>query len=186
VNTDSTTKGNWMGVYGSGGYSLVADATNLPTEVVTPGGASTWTWASSTSDTRALQRTTSGRVAATWYASQFTLDVNLTDGLTHQVALYSVDWDSTLRSQQVDVLDAVTQAVLDTRTLSNFNGGVYLVWNIKGHVTFRITQLSGANAVVSAIFFGPGSVPAPTPLSEAQLSQAQQAARDLPAEEPRR
>jgi uncharacterized protein (TIGR03437 family) len=41
--------------------------------------------------------------------------------------------------------------------LSNFTGGVYLVWNFTGHVIIRVTNTNiSSNAVVSGLFFGPG------------------------------
>ena len=56
-------------------------------------------------------------MAACWYTgSSFTIDVNLTDGVAHQVALYALDWDGVARTQRIDVLDAVSGAVLDTRS----------------------------------------------------------------------
>src|SRR5262249_3392296 len=84
----------------------------------------------------------------------FTLDVNLTDGQAHRVALYAVDWDNRGRSERVDVVDAATGAVLDSRTLSAFSGGKYLVWTLSGHVQLRVTNLSGVNAGASRLFFG--------------------------------
>jgi hypothetical protein len=45
--------------------------------------------------------------------------------------------------------------VLNTQTLTtSFNKGVYLVWNVTGHVTFRITSTGGYNGVVNGVFFG--------------------------------
>jgi alpha-L-rhamnosidase len=79
--------------------------------------------------------------------------VNLTDSVAHKIALYFLDWDSTSRAQTVEVLDASTNQVLDTRSISGFNNGKYLVWNVKGNVRIRITRTSGANAVVSGLFF---------------------------------
>src|SRR5262249_28864626 len=76
-----------------------------------------------------------------------------TDGQTHRFALYLLDWDKAGRSERIDVLDA-TGAVVDSRTVSNFSNGVYLAWNVKVHVRFRITRLAGPNAVVSGLFFG--------------------------------
>ena len=53
-----------------------------------------YTWALNPNDVRALQ-TSTGRIASTWFSStSFTFDVNLTDGNTHQVALYALDWDN--------------------------------------------------------------------------------------------
>ena len=70
------------------------------------------------------------------------------------MALYFLDWDYAGRAERVDVLDASSGAVLDTRTISGFSNGEYLVWNVKGHVSFKITLRSGLNAVVSGLFFG--------------------------------
>jgi hypothetical protein len=51
------------------------------------------------------------------------------------------------------VIDPASGTVLDTRTISSFHNGIYLSWNVSGHVRFRVTCLSGANAVVSGLFF---------------------------------
>ncbi len=120
-----------------------------------PAGNSSWVWASQSTDPRALLRgVATGRIAATWYsATSFTVDVNLTDGNPHRVALYNLDWDTTARVQRIDVLDASSGSVLDSRSLSSFNGGQYLVWTLSGHVTFRFTWTAGSNAVLSGLFF---------------------------------
>ena len=83
----------------------------------------------------------------------FTVDVNVTDGNPHQVALYCLDWDGNNgRSARIDVLDAATGVVLDSRSVSRFSSGVYTVWNVGGHVTFRLVAGVG-NVVLSGIFF---------------------------------
>jgi hypothetical protein len=114
-----------------------------------------YTWASSTTDPRALQTGTgTSRIASTWYLSgTFTFDVNLTDGNPHQFALYALDWDAVGRTQTIQIVDANTNAVLDTRTLTGFNNGVYLVWNLSGHVKVNVIWTGGLNAVVSGVFF---------------------------------
>src|ERR1019366_6987348 len=130
-----------------------------------------WTYASSTSDTRALETDTTGdRIAATWYSgSTFNFDVNFTDSNTHQVALYLIDWDNRGRVETISVTNYASGATLDTRnipnsntstTSTNFVNGTYLLWNISGHVTITITGNAGPNAVAAGIFFG-GS-PSPT------------------------
>jgi hypothetical protein len=43
--------------------------------------------------------------------------------------------------------------VLDTRNISSFSNGLYLIWNISGHVTIKVTRNSGLNSVISGIFF---------------------------------
>jgi hypothetical protein len=80
-------------------------------------------------------------------------DVNLTDGNTHQVALYCVDWESNERAQTIDLLDAASGKVMNSQSISKFAGGQYVVWNLSGHVTIQITRTGGLNAVVSALLF---------------------------------
>ena len=106
----------------------------------------------------------STRIAACWYAlSSFTVDVNVTDGNTHDIELYLLDYDANNRSEQIQLSNANTHAVLDTETVSSFANGVYLKWAISGNVLITFTKQSGANAVVSGLFFDPvGAPPAAT------------------------
>jgi hypothetical protein len=102
-------------------------------------------------------------MAATWYAASFSFDVDFTDGNTHQVAIYVMDWDSKGRQETVQIVDANNPGTtLDTRgiassntntTGTNFVNGTYLIWNISGHVTIALTSTAGPNAVASGIFF---------------------------------
>ncbi len=162
LRSDTTTLGNWKGVYGTEGYSLINDGTSLPSYVtVTPSGYSVYTWAASTSDPRGLQKAASAtdRIAACWYSSgAMSFDLNFRDTAVHQVAVYLVDWDNWFgRNQRVDILDA-SNNVLDTRSVTNFTGGRYLVWNLAGHVVMRLTNLNApSNAVLSGLFFGAGT-----------------------------
>ena len=159
VKTDSFTSGTWKGVYGADGALVIGDSAAIPSYAsVTPAGNATYTWAASTADSRAPQKVSaSDRIAACWYtATTLTVDVRLTDGASHQIAMYLLDWDAYMggRSQRVEVLDGDTGAVLDARTVSGFSAGQYLVWNSSGHVVIRVTNLNAAsNALVSGLFF---------------------------------
>jgi len=160
VAADTATQGNWHGVYGADGYSVANESQSIPSYAsLAVKNQLNYTWASSTVDPRALQTGNgSGRIAATWYGnSTFSFDVNLTDGNPHQFALYAVDWDTIVRTETIQVVDANTSAVLDTRALSSFSNGVYLVWNLSGHVRINVTWTGGVNAVVSGVFFGGAS-----------------------------
>ena len=89
--------------------------------------------------------------------TSFTVNMDLTDGQTHQLALYLLDWDQYGggRNEQVQILDATTGNVLSTETASNFSNGEYLVWNVSGDIEVRITNLnSNSNAVLNGLFFG--------------------------------
>ena len=157
------TKGNWKNVYGNDGYNTVNDALSYPSYArVNVIGYTSPTWDDSTTDVRALQKAASSdRVAARWSAnSSFTIDLNITDGQSHSVAIYCLDWDGNNRSQRIDVLDWATNTLLDSRSISSFNGGQYLVWNIRGRVKLVVLRTGARTAVVSGLYFGGSIVPA--------------------------
>jgi pimeloyl-ACP methyl ester carboxylesterase len=158
VGTDPATQGSWQGKYGTDGYVVVNDATNYPSyATVSPAGHSDYVWEGQTGDPRCLQEVTEPgeRLAACWYAdSSFTMDVIVGSGQATRLALYCLDWDCIGRAQQVDLLDGVSGALLDSQTLSNFCGGKYLAWDVSGWVRVRVNPLAG-NAVVSGVFFDP-------------------------------
>ena len=158
VSTDTTTQGSWKGVKGVDGFAIANDATSLPAyATATPVGQANWTWEASTTNVRALQKAAAAdRIAATWYsASAFSIDVNITDGAAHQVSAYVVDWGNQGRAQTLEVRDAVSGALLDTRSMSGFSEGRYYAWTIRGHAEIRVVNNGGVNAVVSGLFFAP-------------------------------
>ena len=167
VQVDTTTKGNWKGIYGTQGYNTVNDSLNYPTYAqVNVSGYTSPTWTESTTDVRALQKATGAdRLAARWSAnSSFTIDLNITDGQYHRVALYSLDWDGNNRSQRIDVFDWATNALLDSKAISGFHGGQYLVWDIRGRVKITVTRTGAKTAVLSGLYFSGGNpIPTPTP-----------------------
>ena len=156
IKHDSTTQGNWIGAYGTQGYSIFGSVSTYPSyAIVQPFGESGYTWAGTT-DPRAPQGIgTTNRLAASWYSSSsFIIDVNLIDGQAHDIALYALDWDgNNSRSEQIQIINAATGAVLDTEKISTFSGGVYLQWVVTGNVVIKVTKLGGANAVLSGLFF---------------------------------
>src|SRR5258705_1278772 len=140
--TDTTTQGNWKGIYGTDGSNIINHAANYPSYAqVSVTGQNPYTWSSSTSDVRALQKATSStdRIAACWYSfTNFTIDQNLTDGNSHQVGIYALDWDgNNSRQARIEILDAGTNAVLDSRDITAYSSGKYLLWNLRGHVKVK-------------------------------------------------
>jgi hypothetical protein len=157
VKTDTTTQGNWKGVYGGAGEIIANDGNSLPGyAVINFTGANLFTW-TFTTDPRALltAASTSNRIASVFYnAPGFSIDVNFTDGNAHTLALYLLDWDGSGRAETVTIVDAAnTSSVLDARSAAGFANGTYLVWNITGHVKIQVTGTAGPNAVVSGVFF---------------------------------
>jgi hypothetical protein len=158
VKADTTTQGSWQGVYGADGYHLPLAGSSLPKYVNTSlSGAAPFTWLYTTNDLRALQIPSiflMSRNASCWFsASSLLVDLTFADTTARQVAVYMVDWDKIGRTQVVDILDA-NNNILDSRTVSNFAGGQYLVWNISGRVSIRVRNTNAAaNAVLAGIFF---------------------------------
>jgi len=138
---DSTTKGNWKGKYGTRTALIPGvDSPPLPT------GASSYVWDSGSSDVRALQKPTgSPRIASTWYADSFTVDVN------GSCALYLLDWDHGGRAVKIEVLNPATLGVLATANVSGYDNGIWLPVTASGIVRLKFTRTSGSNATLSAI-----------------------------------
>lgn len=170
VKMDTTTQGSWSGVYGADGYVLCEGQQSLPDYVApAPSGKSDYTWAFSTTDARGLQLPppATARIAACWYSPMsFSVDLNFTDGNTHELAVYLLDWDGYQggRNETVTILDGVTGAVLDTRFAIDFEAGEYLVWTVSGHVVLQVVNVNTqANAVISGLFFAtPAATVVPT------------------------
>ena len=160
VRVDATTRGNWIGNYGADGYNVFESAVSYPAyATVTPSGNQRYVWAASTPDLGGLQKLPGGtdRIASTWYASPnatYTINVNMSDGAAHQVALYCFNFNgSPVRQLKVDILDGVSGALLDTQTISDYVGGKYLVWTLKGNLTLRLSSPSADYSVASGLFF---------------------------------
>ncbi len=159
LQIDTTHQGNWKGIYGQGGADVIDDTSStIPKTIqISPSEDTVGVWSSSATDTRALQRIGTGRIAAYMdNATSFTIDINITDGQTHQFAVYVLDWENQGFAERIDLLDGTSDTPLDSENVANFNQGKYLVWNVRGHIILRVTNTAGTskNAVVSGLFFG--------------------------------
>ena len=183
VKLDTSTQGSWPGVYGADGYVIPSDASVPPTyATVTIGsGATPFAWQTSTTDVRALEMspTNTTRIPSAWYSynASFNINVNLTDGQLHQIALYALDFDTTTRNETISILDAASNVVLATQPMTSFNGGIYAVFNIKGNVIVQVANNNGEpNIVLSGLFFrsfntvSPPAVSVTAPTSGATVS----------------
>jgi len=169
VAEDTTTLGNWKGVYGSEGWNVIGDTSgNNPSfpvdNDITPGAHSSGVWAAASLSPKALQVAQAGngaRMAGLWYQTSWSMNVNLAG--THKLALYLLDYTGAGYAEKIQVKDATTGYVYDTRTISNFTGGVYEVWNVTGDVNITFTSTAGHFAVLSGIFLGDTGPKAPNP-----------------------
>jgi len=160
VTADTLTHGNWKGVYGIDGYNIIGD-TSGPNPAypayatVTAGTHTSGVWSSTSTDPKALQKisaTATTRIAGVWYNTAWSTSVNVTG--THKLALYFLDYPNAGYAETITIKDAATGAVLDTRSVSGFQNGVYEVWNVSGNVTITLTSTAGHWAPLSGIFFG--------------------------------
>jgi hypothetical protein len=173
VSLDTATKGNWKGVYGTDGY-LIPNDSNVPPSYATltlPGAAGPpFTWAATTTDVRALIKGASptDRIASTYYtannANPFTFGINITDGNSHQLAMYVWDLENAGRAETITILNAANNTVLATKALTGFGNGTWAVFNISGNVLVRVTYNGGINAVLSGLFFKTLAPPPPPPV----------------------
>lgn len=69
------------------------------------------------------------------------IDINLADGETHKVTIYLLDEDASGRWTMVDVIDPDTQKILDNQNIYDFSEGVYLSYNMSGHLQIRLTNV---------------------------------------------
>ena len=163
VASDDGTQGNWIGNFGGDGYNVIQYSQHYPSyATVSVSGQADWGWVdpavNPTTDVRALQQEPplTGRWLGCYYSSSsFALDLSLTDGKSHQVAFYVVDWDSYTRAENVEIFDYYRQTkVGNTVGVASFHGGRYLIYEISGRVLIRFTHTGGKDAVLSGIFFG--------------------------------
>jgi PKD repeat protein len=118
-------------------------------------------WEDPSTSLRALQEPDSNERFAACYFNHEAFFVEMYLPEKSLVSFYFLDWEGTSRRQNITITDAYEPfGFLDSRALSSsFNGGVYLTWELKGHVRVEIAHTGGANAVLSGIFFDPVAEP---------------------------
>ena len=178
---DDTTKGNWGGVWGADGYLLCnyygggEDLRALPDYVdnISYTKAKAVAFAENTDDERALASNcfNIGSRKMTAYRTDdyrsnyqtFTVDIDLNREQEYTVALYFVDWGDEGRELEVEMFDGETlNPIAPVKFLSDYSGGVYLIYKYDKSVRFRINQVYGKNVALSGIFFGEGQGDSPT------------------------
>lgn len=172
LGRNTHTQGHWQELYRSSeAFPLWKDVTTgasppLPAGLSITSGASsasgyhTWRYSSGSKSATAL--TVSGGTA--WvegcYFSSSSVLLNLVQGAsqTRRLGLYFLDWDGQAasagrRSQRVVVKESgASGKTLSTHELKDFQGGVYLTWDIQGPAEIVMTKLTGNNAVVGGVF----------------------------------
>jgi hypothetical protein len=164
AGVDAATRGNWKGVYGTDGYSIIGSTSALPGFLgLSVSDGTTLTWIESTSDIRALQPATgSERMVGLWSSQRhFDVILDFLDNRMHRVAFYCLDWDRIDRSQTIDFFDANTGVILSSYTLSDFGDGKYLVYDLAGRVQVRFKRSESTMAMLMGLFIGTEPAVAP-------------------------
>jgi fibronectin type 3 domain-containing protein len=157
IGTDTITGGTWTSKYGKDGAMIPAGGQTIPGYArLDIQGATEFVWMPDTTDGRAplVDSTGSDRVASAWYGDQITINLVISASSAQQVAIYFLDWDLEGRVEHLDILDGSSGAKLDSRDLSNFQNGKYLLYKINGSVQLNITKSAGPNTLLSGILFG--------------------------------
>ena len=189
LDIDRTTRGNWVGNYGSEGWLIATDdesLQSLPEYVVAveflneflDGPASFWTWwdeeehGEIDEDWRvesALLRSpdSSYRIASCHFGTEFNVIIDIGDE-TRKVSLYLTDFDEGPREAEITVFDADDNELMPMIEVYNYEEGIYLQFVMSGRVRFHFYNLAAHNAVISGVFFDPDP-DAPEPVEAVPL-----------------
>ena len=156
ASDDDVTSGSWQGVYGADGYDIPSAKAALPVYAqVSYDQAKDHVWAATTLESRGLQKPEGAQRTATcrYKDDELVVDFQITGGEGKSVAIYLLDWDNSGRVMRCDLMDGVSNEILDTREVGDFGKGKYLRCLVKGHVRLVMKNVKGPNAVLSGVFF---------------------------------
>lgn len=180
LKPDTTTGGNWGGLYGKEGHILCnyhgegRDEKQLPAYVKSLDYFRAFpktkncvpdpvVWENDTSDKRALARNSRNdrERNATGYSNRgetMTVTIGIDGPRDYQIALYFVDWKKQGARQVVEMMDADSlNPIAPVRMLSDHSDGIYLIYKYDRSVKFRINKVRGDVSSLSGIFFDPAS-----------------------------
>ncbi len=164
--------GEWVGLYGGDGYYLAdwnggSDLLVSDWMSVTLDVGSRSTWASTTTDNRALEAPDQSflRAATVYSPSEVRLSVDFPSGYTGDLHVYSVDWEGVNRRQTVTVDDGngPQTVALDT----DFEAGAWMHFTVNvapgGTATVSAVNNGPFSAVISGVFLGNDTYTGPPP-----------------------
>jgi hypothetical protein len=180
VPSSSSAATNWAGAFGSEGYDLAgwgggeSDVSYLPGATVTLVHGSRTTWASPTSDTRALQSPSGAtRIAAGWYdPKQVEVKLTFRAAYSGNLRLYAVYWGKGGSKENESLKVGASSAVIFSNNpdqgSQGFNNGQWAIFPISvsagGSVTIVVNGEGWpSGAVLSGIFLGDTGAPPGAP-----------------------
>jgi len=180
LGKDSESQGDWIGKYGSEGYMIAEEfdeLTKLPDYAkIEFEDEQFWTWWDSADgepahddeelaaerEPNALYKSAdkTERIAACWYKGDyFSLTVSVGNA-PKKVTLYMNDFDSHDRSAEVVTRNKTGKAMKEPAEkvffdVGEYSVGCYVSYVITGEIMFEFESISGANVVLSGVFFDP-------------------------------
>jgi hypothetical protein len=158
---DENTKGDWKGIYGSDGFVIPDDGTNIPIYLKTmsiPYPSHTWGHPKDSERTALKRADSEKRVGTHWYnkkqAQTIVLDFTFADGNPHRVSFYFMDWDKRERVFEVQAMD-ISGKLLAAQKIGGFSNGKYLSCSVLGRVIFKIMRISEGSTILNGLFFDP-------------------------------
>ncbi len=143
----------------------------LPNATLTLEQGNRYSWASPTTDVRALEYPSASppreRRATSWFdVTQLRLRLDFTTAYTGILHVYTYDWDSNERRQTITVNDGTTSTTNPLTKTYNAGAWIHVPISVGAGGSVHITDdwVSGWPATIAGIFLGgAGTPPAPTP-----------------------
>lgn len=163
VGSDSTSQGNWGGIYGSLGYILFAwndfgvDQVSLPANITGyTKDASRYSYGEG--DIRALPGTPDNagiRKASVLYGAEPSVSVSVSGSEIKKVSIYMCDYDNnrgTITARIESLADA-SKFAEKALTAEEYNNGIYCQFTYSGGFKIKVFNPENGNNTFSALFF---------------------------------
>lgn len=142
LGEDYETQGDWKDKYGSLGYDVFG-ASKVLSDGIQLGyiGDNLDVYNTNSSRRVALQTPEEdGKRIEAVRTSKLHQIIDVQTAEKRMLSLYIADYKDRNCQMVVDVIDAVTKRILDSKLINSFQSGIYLRYNVKGHLQFRFTR----------------------------------------------
>ena len=142
LGEDYETQGDWKDKYGSLGYDVFG-ASKVLSDGIQLGyiGDNLDVYNTNSSRRIALQTPEEdGKRIEAVRTSKLHQIIDVQTAEKRMLSLYIADYKDRNCQMVVDVIDAVTKRILHSKLINSFQSGIYLRYNVKGHLQFRFTR----------------------------------------------
>lgn len=158
LGLDKGTSGKWDKKYGKAGYDIVGYGKKLPEYIADTGylvrdGVYVILVRKNAGDRGLRYGDKKEYNIAAYYLQKDEFILEMTIAGEHETEFYCADYDNLGRSFALFLEDGDTGKVFDKQVIEDCRGGVYLRYQIKGHIKARFQCLQGPDVTVSGIFW---------------------------------